>query len=167
MITGLGYSIKPGAAFGEGVVAPEIMYATQVAEGVYAGFGYPLVVTSGTDSTHISDSYHYSGDAVDLRTNNLPAGVPSQVARSLQSALGSGYKVILEPDHIHVQLAARSGWSYSDSGTTPPATSGDYYPVPGSGEGLPDEPTTGVEPNWLLYGGIVAAAAVAYATLSQ
>jgi len=164
MITGLGYSIKPGAVFSEGVVSPDILYAAQVAEGVYAGFGYPLTVTSGMDSTHMEGSYHYSGDAMDLRTNNLPPGISTQIAQSLQAALGGGYRVILESDHIHVQLTARSGFQ-----DLPPSP---YYPLPepgssgGSGSGG-SPPVEEGSSNWMLYGGIAAAAALAYATLSR
>lgn len=47
---------------------------------------------------------HAAGMAVDLRTRDLPEALRPELAEVLQQVLGSSYRVVLESDHIHVQL---------------------------------------------------------------
>lgn len=67
-----------------------------------------LTVTSIVDGVHSTNSLHYSGLAVDLRTNDLPGGPLGDKAKlataRLQDELGNEYQVILEKDHIHVEF---------------------------------------------------------------
>jgi len=63
-------------------------------------------VTSANDSAHMSGSLHYENKAFDLRTWNIVGGEKSAefwVAR-MALALGGDYDVILEKDHIHIEL---------------------------------------------------------------
>jgi hypothetical protein len=59
----------------------------------------PVVVTSGIEGTHLPNSSHYKGHAVDLRS---PENVDRAVA-ILEERL-FGWKVIKEDNHIHVQF---------------------------------------------------------------
>ena len=59
-----------------------------------------MIVTSGFDGKHSATSLHYKGLAVDLRTRDFT----DEWARYLRNALGSGWDVVVEPDHIHVEL---------------------------------------------------------------
>ena len=52
----------------------------------------------------VRNTLHPLGRAVDLRTNDLPADVPPQLAAALGQALGTAFHVVLEPDHIHVEF---------------------------------------------------------------
>ncbi|MEE9273305.1 MAG: hypothetical protein V3U57_08575 [Robiginitomaculum sp.] len=65
--------------------------------------GVTPVITSGSDGTHSTGSLHYDGNAVDLRTNNLTQAQTMAVASALSTLLGSGYDVVVEIDHIHVE----------------------------------------------------------------
>lgn len=67
------------------------------------GAGIPTV-TSGNDSIHNSNSRHYDDSALDLRTRDVPGSFHPRLAQSLAETLGTGYVVILESDHIHVQF---------------------------------------------------------------
>ncbi|PHQ68463.1 MAG: hypothetical protein COB92_00595 [Robiginitomaculum sp.] len=65
--------------------------------------GVTPVITSGGDGTHSTNSLHYDGNAVDLRTNNLTQAQTTTVASALSTSLGSDYDVVVESDHIHVE----------------------------------------------------------------
>jgi|GEM_PF-1465281 hypothetical protein len=66
------------------------------------------VITSGNEGTdgdgvHMDGSKHYTGDAVDLRTNNLTQSQIDDVSSTLSSSLGDDYDVVVESTHIHVE----------------------------------------------------------------
>jgi hypothetical protein len=69
-------------------------------EYVYAKYHTELVITSGKDGKHGEGSLHYEGKAVDLRTWNVLASLVNQ----LKAHLGPDYDVVLEADHIHIEL---------------------------------------------------------------
>ena len=68
--------------------------------------GHELVITSGLDGTHSAGSYHYYGYAVDLRNRYFTTLEKKEVVRKLKDALGTGYTVIGEHTHVHVQFNA-------------------------------------------------------------
>ncbi len=67
-----------------------------------------VVITSGTDGTHMPTSKHYTGEALDLRTSNMTDPVAFGV--QLGKALGPSFRVLNEKDHLHVQV--RKGHTY-------------------------------------------------------
>lgn len=107
----------------------EIREAIAVAASVWGEFvgdAGELVVTSLNDGAHRPESYHGKGQAVDLRTSNLPNDAARRTAaRRLGARLGAtvelpvsnplkyllnlwrpdrkGYRVLLEADHCHVE----------------------------------------------------------------
>ncbi len=93
--------IKPGVKASG--LKPEILLAIQEAREVYRDFGAPLIVTSLLDGRHRTNSLHYKGLAVDLRTRNLDERVRAVVAEKISKALGLEYDVVLERDHIHIE----------------------------------------------------------------
>lgn len=96
--------INPDVKLG---LCPEIVLASVVADGVFAGRGLECVVTSGTEGAHKPDSYHYRkpGQAVDLRIRHAPLADWKAIADELRSRLGPTYRVLLElnPPHLHVE----------------------------------------------------------------
>lgn len=60
----------------------------------------PMVVTSGNDGHHMTNSLHYRGLAVDLRTRDFT----DVFASLLRAYLGKDYDVVVERDHLHVEL---------------------------------------------------------------
>jgi hypothetical protein len=95
-------SIKPGASI-KGI-RPEIIFAAMVAQEVYRDTYSSLVITSGLDSLHGEHSLHYSGEAIDLRINNLPPGRAVEVMTEIKKRLGAEFDVVLEVDHIHIEF---------------------------------------------------------------
>lgn len=61
-------------------------------------------ITSGLEGKHGTNSLHYSGNAIDLRTRNLTEDQIDDIASDLQSRLGNDYDVVIEPDHMHVEF---------------------------------------------------------------
>lgn len=60
---------------------------------------YNLRITSGTEGSHSVGSLHPYGLALDIE---LPPQ-PGLAISELKKALGCGYDVILEGDHVHVE----------------------------------------------------------------
>ncbi|MGZ8216223.1 hypothetical protein [Methylomagnum sp.] len=77
--------------------------AIRTAVSVWLKHGRALVITSGLDGRHRKGSRHYSGLALDLRSRDLGGADRVLMARQLREALGDGFRVILERDHIHVE----------------------------------------------------------------
>lgn len=92
-------SIKPGVRVRG--LSNEILLAIVIAESVFRETEPSMTITSLTDGKHSANSYHYTGDAVDIR---LPGTVTrDQIVTQLKNALGSEYDVLLEVDHIHIE----------------------------------------------------------------
>ena len=94
-------NIKPGVRVSG--MAPEILIAVIVANDIYTKAGVPCVITSCTDGSHKTNSLHYCGMAVDLRTRDLPVASLPVILEDLKFALGPDYDVVLESDHIHIE----------------------------------------------------------------
>lgn len=63
------------------------------------------VITSGWEKAkgRDFDSWHYVGQAVDIRTNYLTVREKSDVFYALKKALGPDYYVKMKQDHIHIE----------------------------------------------------------------
>jgi hypothetical protein len=84
---------------------PRMVRACIVIGKVYAQFGpYTCVLTSGVDGTHSLVSLHYRGRAADFRFWNVPEARRPALRDALKAALGKDFDVVLEKDHIHVEL---------------------------------------------------------------
>lgn len=98
--------IKPGVRVHG--MNPELMLVALAAEGIWKKYGdKEVVITSVIDGVHKRSSYHYGGQAVDLRTRNFSTENKEKAADNLRTALGDDYVVILESDHIHVHFQPR------------------------------------------------------------
>ncbi len=92
-------------------LTPQMAIAYTIACKVYGQ--YACVITSGSDSKHGPNSLHYSGQALDLRTNNLPPQAVQSIVDRLKEALGAQFDVVLESDHIHLE------WDVKEKPTNP------------------------------------------------
>lgn len=88
--------VKPG-------VEPRILIIAAAAINAAEGLGFDVVITSGNDGTHKVGSKHYSYEALDLRTFNIPKQYRALYIDRLRFRLGNAYDVIDEGDHIHVE----------------------------------------------------------------
>ena len=98
------FAVKPGAVLS---TSDEITYARNVLAGVWARYGYQLTVTSGIDGDHMQQSKHYEGLAEDYRTRDVTPSDLSRMIAEARSILGSGYQVLNEVDHLHVEYDPR------------------------------------------------------------
>jgi hypothetical protein len=80
-----------------------IWQAAIITESVLKKFGAELVLTSVNDGKHMDGSLHYKGCAFDVRTWQI-SGREMQVVAELKTALGQDFDVVLEKDHIHIEL---------------------------------------------------------------
>lgn len=70
----------------------------------YHESGEVLVITSLNDGRHMNGSFHYKGLAADVRIWNLKTHTPQEMAALLRGHLGKNYDVVVEKDHIHIEL---------------------------------------------------------------
>jgi hypothetical protein len=76
---------------------------------------YPIMITSGSDGTHMAGSKHYTFEASDIRSNWYKSDIKVKVKTALENALGSQFTVLLENEngpneHFHIQV--RKGHTY-------------------------------------------------------
>jgi len=81
---------------------------------VYSKYKAQCVITSGSDGKHGPNSLHYSGNALDLRTNMLNPQEKDLVHRDLVVWLGGQFDVVLESDHIHVEFDPKEAEKSAD-----------------------------------------------------
>lgn len=104
--------LKPGVQISS--MHPMLLEAILIAQEVYLDAGQAFTITSLTDGVHSSNSLHYKGRAADLRTRDLKGLAPDKLAALIRAkladfSLGEGfaqspYDVVLEKDHIHVEI---------------------------------------------------------------
>ena len=84
-------------------VLPKILIIA--AASINAAWGKPwdIVITSGNDSEHMLGSKHYTFAALDLRISNIPKDELAPYIERLKARLGTGFDVILETNHIHIE----------------------------------------------------------------
>lgn len=92
-------------------VHPAIIFVIHVLKLIHEDLGVPLVVTSVNDSTHLPDSDHYIGKAVDIRTHHLSETAKDTLLARVRHNLGSPFYVALEDrggdnEHLHIGYKA-------------------------------------------------------------
>lgn len=95
-------SIKsgPGAARVAGLT-PQAILGIIICHTIYAKHGYDLVITAGIDGAHMRASKHYSGNAWDMRTSNIPENLRETIRAECQAACGDDYDIVVEESHCH------------------------------------------------------------------
>lgn len=88
-------------------ISPEMVFATFVAERVWAKQGVDLWITSSFEGNHMRGSKHYIGEALDYRRWNLEN--VEKAAKELQERLGPSFQVVVERTHIHVEYDPPEG----------------------------------------------------------
>ncbi len=96
-------------------LSSEILEVVPIVKEVFERHEVPVTITSGTDGAHGATSWHYSGDAIDIRANHISDGKATEVAADLKAALaerlGSQYYAEFEKypeakeanDHFHIE----------------------------------------------------------------
>lgn len=95
------------------VITPALLHMLATLERLSREFfGLPdegLVITSGSDGTHMDGSKHYTGEALDVRSKTFNATIRSGFIATLRAELGPPFTVLLEDvgtpnEHIHCQV---------------------------------------------------------------
>jgi hypothetical protein len=73
--------------------------------------GYELVITSANDGKHSTNSKHYRGLAIDMRTwkgrydgNQLEGDDRAHLFAAVSTIMGEEFLVLSEGNHFHIQL---------------------------------------------------------------
>ena len=85
------------------LMQPQIALAASIIEMCYREIGMECVITAGNDGQHMSESRHYAGKAIDVRTRTVPEGSLDHLVGRIRECLGKNYDVVLEGDHLHVE----------------------------------------------------------------
>jgi hypothetical protein len=72
-----------------------------------------MVITSGSEGTHMVGSLHYKDRALDFRTKHLSPAEKNTLVKAVKRRLGTDYDVILENadgtnEHLHVEYDPNS-----------------------------------------------------------
>lgn len=81
-----------------------IFQAIVSAAEIYHNHGSTLTITSIFDGKHMNGSKHYVGQAFDCRTYDLTEKQLQSIFADLKISLKPVYDVLLEKDHIHIEI---------------------------------------------------------------
>lgn len=70
---------------------------------IFESYGENLTITSALDGTHLNDSLHYEGLAIDIRTRDLTKKFRTSIVSILSATLDEGVDIVDEGDHIHIE----------------------------------------------------------------
>jgi hypothetical protein len=92
---------------GLGKLQPQMVLAAIIVHSVYVKNNAVCTVTSGNDGSHMQDSLHYTGYALDFRTKDYVAN-KTLLVQEIKEALGNQFDVLLENvgtdnEHCHVE----------------------------------------------------------------
>ncbi|MBA7700154.1 hypothetical protein ES703_108863 [subsurface metagenome] len=77
----------------------EIRRGLGIVEKIYNVNYEELVIKSTYEGIHSAGSLHYGNDAFDMR---YPLKFPGTIIEGVRRALGPGYHVVEEEDHVHI-----------------------------------------------------------------
>lgn len=89
---------------------PEILVGLQVMIDLLKKYGYDTVITEGTGGTHMPESLHYKGLALDLRSKHIVSNTDKKALLiDGKQLLGENYDLILEgtgtpTEHLHLEF---------------------------------------------------------------
>lgn len=97
--------LKPGVKLKD--LSPQIVLAVIVVNEVYDEKDTDCVITSCNDSQHKTDSFHFRGLAIDVRTKNY-FGDKQALRKEIADRLGEEFDVLMENEgevneHLHIE----------------------------------------------------------------
>ena len=72
-------------------------------------YGYACIVTSANDGTHLPNSLHYKGKALDFRTKHMAVMDKAKVIEAIRAVLGAQFDLVFESvglpnEHAHIEF---------------------------------------------------------------
>ena len=61
------------------------------------------IITSARDGEHKPGSKHFSGEAIDIRINDLPRDKINVLYGFIKNSMEKDFDIVLESDHIHIE----------------------------------------------------------------
>lgn len=93
--------IKPGASLAK--LTPQMALAAYMVDSLSYRLGIACTITSGSDSTHKDGSLHYTGNALDFRSRDIPPQKMVMLIHKIRASLGADFDVVEEKDHLHIE----------------------------------------------------------------
>lgn len=85
-------------------ITSELLLGLVICNDIYKKYNVEMVITSLLDSKHSPKSLHYSGNAADLRTSNIPDLLTrKKILEEIKTSLGVHYDVVDEKTHFHIE----------------------------------------------------------------
>lgn len=97
----MGYEIKRGVVLIQNDVTDLIL---SFVAPLYAMYGLPCVITSAVEGRHMAGSKHYKAQALDFSVRGMASEAQQVFVSKLRDACGTVLDVVLESDHIHVEI---------------------------------------------------------------
>lgn len=82
---------------------PKMQLCNCILTVLYYQFDQVLVITSAVDGVHTKGSLHPKGRACDYRIWYFTEEQLEELVRAINKALGPGYDVVMEADHLHIE----------------------------------------------------------------
>lgn len=100
-------SLKQGVSI-KGI-KPEMVMGWGIICEIFSAHNLAPIITSCTDGTHSTNSLHYVGRAIDIRSNHIPQPLKQQILATLKQYLDEQFDVILEDlngpnEHFHIEF---------------------------------------------------------------
>lgn len=85
-----------------------LLTGLMVLDRIYEEHGYRMTVTSMSDGKHSLKSKHYTGNAADLRTKDVPDTMIDKILYQAQRELPTDFDIVLEGrgsgnEHFHLE----------------------------------------------------------------
>lgn len=83
---------------------PELILGLMITQEIFRKNQLELTITSVLDGHHMEGSLHKAGLAADIRTRDMEPQLRSVVLSEMKVCLGRDFDVVLEDDHIHLEI---------------------------------------------------------------
>ncbi|MBX3007623.1 MAG: hypothetical protein KF816_06300 [Melioribacteraceae bacterium] len=85
-------------------ITSELLLGQVIFTDICKKYNVEMVISSLLDSKHSQKSLHYSGNAAELRTSNIPDQLTrNKILEEIKISLGAHYDIVDEVTHFHIE----------------------------------------------------------------